>query len=729
MALQAGRLDRRARIEQKIVTRDDYLAEVVSWAEVATVWAGKRDLSGREYFASAATQSEVDCEITIRWREGLRGDMRLLLDGAVYDIHAITEIGRREGLLLRCSRAGDTEIIVLLSGAAAGSAGLSGTLPIEALLSGAAAGTGDLAGSLAVAARLLSGLAQGSATLTGDLQQAGALLSGTASGVAVLSGQVAVERILAGTAAGQGDAAGQLVVLRLLGGDSEGAGSLSGGLVLTRLLAGQAAGAGALSGNIELPPTGDPYWDDVALLMPMDGDEASTTLVDERNPWRSFSRIGGTAALDTAVKRYGSASLSVGAQSYFRCNNAVAFDFGSGDFTVEAWYRRGAGTGNRIIAAKWGAGTTAATASWMLYEQNATLTFIYYNQSNSAVSLNPAHTPVVGEWRHVAVTREAGTFRLYFDGVKVAELSNGDVIRSGVAPFSVGGFDGSSHVGEPCHLDDVRVTKGVARYTGESYSVPAGPHPVEIPEAGDLWTPVQQGDLALWLDAADDSAVSVDAGAVSAWADKSGNARHVGEVIAARRPAYQAAGWPGGMPCIDWGTAANVKRLFYDPGVAGQDYRINFVVAAWDDPGGTFPTYNALFGGYAQAGLNDGVCLAGASGGTGWFTGGAGAWHAGQTFHNGAAAASLTALPLIQSPFIVRADSAAATNAWGVCIGNNRNYTVNNYGWRGRVAEVVSVSAAISLADKQRIEGYLAHKWGIALAAGHPYEAAAPLVT
>jgi SPP1 family predicted phage head-tail adaptor len=479
MALQAGKLDRRARIEQKIVTRDDYLAEVVSWQEVTTVWAGKRDLSGREYFAAAATQSAVDCEITIRWRAGLRTDMRLLLDGAVYDIHAVTEIGRREGLLLRCSRAGDAEIILLLSGTAAGSGGLSGTLPIEALLlSGAADGAGDLAGSLAAAVRLLSGLAQGSSALTGALQQAGALLAGTASGVAVLSGQVAVKRLLAGTATGQGDAGGPLVVMQLLGGGIVTAGSL----------------------------------------------------------------IGSLAA------------------------------------------------------------------------------------------------------------------------------------------------------------------------------------------AGTLWTPALQSDLALWLDAADSGTLTLDAGAVSAWADKSGNARHVGEVTASRRPSYQPAGWPGGMPCIDWGTAANVKRLFYDPGVAGDDYRVNFVVAVWDDPGGTFPTYNALFGGYAQAGLNSGVCLAGTSGGTGWFTGGAGAWHAGQTFHNGAAVASLTAQPLIQSPFIVRADSAAATNAQGVCIGNNRNYIVNNYGWRGRVAEVVSVSAAISLADKQRIEGYLAHKWGIALEAGHPYESAPPII-
>lgn len=440
MALQAGKLDRRARIEQKIVTRDAYLAEVVSWAEVATVWAGKRDLSGREYFAAAATQSDVDCEITIRWRAGIGPELRLVMDGAVYDIESVTEIGRREGLLLRCSRAGSLPITVQLHGTLALAGGLAGRLRVERHLSGGFVGGLALAGDLKTSAAVhLAGSVQGALLLAGRLVDAGVTLSGTLTG------------------------------------------------------------ALALSGNL-----------------------------------------------------------------------------------------------------------------------------------------------------------------------------------------SVGG--------------------------------------------GNLWTPALQSDLALWLDAADAGTLTLDAGAVSTWADKSGNARHVGEVNASRQPTYQAAGWPGGLPCIDWGTAANVKRLFYDPGVAGEDYRINFVVAVWDDPGSTFPTYNALFGGYAQTGLNSGVCLAGASGGAGWFTGGAGAWHAGQVFHNGGLAASLVALPLIQSPFIVRADSAAATNAQGFCIGNNRNYISNNYGWRGRVAEVVSVSTAISLADRQRIEGYLAHKWGIALAAGHPYEAAAPTI-
>ncbi|EKE68694.1 phage head closure protein [Oceanibaculum indicum] len=709
MALQAGKLDRRLRIERKAVSRDAYLAEVVSWQEVATVWASKRDLSGREFFAADAVQSEVTTEITIRWRAGIGPELRLVLDGAAYDIESVTEIGRREGLLLRCTRGGTVPLLVELSGHLALAATLAGNLRVEKRLAGVLTGglamTGDLKTRGDV---LLAGALHGALLLTGRLAGAGAALSGTITGTLAMAGALRVEKRLAGNLAGGISLEGTALVARHL------AGGLQGGLTL--------------AGDLTVPPSGDPSWEMVSLSMPMDGEEASTTLVDVKNSWRSFTRIGSTAALDTAVKQFGTASLSIGAQSYFRCDNAVAFDFGAGDFTVEAWYRRGAGSGNRWIAAKWGSGTKATAASWGLYEQDSKLTFVYYNQSNSFMSLNLDHTPIEGTWRHVAVTREAGTFRLYADGVKLGEMSNGDVIRSGVAPFSVGGFDGTSHLGEPCHLEDVRVTKGVARYTGESYSVPTGPHPVESPETGDLWTPLQQGDLALWLDAADDSAVSVDAGAVSAWADKSGNARHVGEVNASRRPAYQAAGWPGGLPCIDWDIAANVKRLFHDPGVAGQDYRINFVVAVWDDPAGTFPTYNALFGGYAQAGLNSGVCLAVASGGTSWFTGGAGAWHAGQTFHNGAAAADLTAMPLIQSPFIVRADSAAATNAQGVTIGNNRNYISNNYGWRGRVAEVVSVSVAISLADKQRIEGYLAHKWGIALEAGHPYESAPPII-
>ena len=47
--------------------------------------------------------------------------------------------------------------------------------------------------------------------------------------------------------------------------------------------------------------------------------------------------------------------------------------------------------------------------------------------------------------------------------------------------------------------------------------------------------------------------------------------------------------------------------------------------------------------------------------------------------------------------------------------------------WDGGVAEVIIVPT-LSTDDRQRLEGYLAWKWGLqgSLPGGHPYESAAP---
>jgi hypothetical protein len=59
--------------------------------------------------------------------------------------------------------------------------------------------------------------------------------------------------------------------------------------------------------------------------------------------------------------------------------------------------------------------------------------------------------------------------------------------------------------------------------------------------------------------------------------------------------------------------------------------------------------------------------------------------------------------------------------------------TASNQNWRGPVAEIVMLPSAVSNADRQRIEGYLAHKWwgsGAAntLPADHPFKNVPPTV-
>ena len=53
--------------------------------------------------------------------------------------------------------------------------------------------------------------------------------------------------------------------------------------------------------------------------------------------------------------------------------------------------------------------------------------------------------------------------------------------------------------------------------------------------------------------------------------------------------------------------------------------------------------------------------------------------------------------------------------------------TGGNY-LNGFIAEIVNLNVRASTSDRQRLEGYLAHKWGLAgsLPVGHPWKAAAP---
>lgn len=95
--LPAGPMDRRIVIEQPMRSQSATGAPGITWITFATVWAAKRDLSGKEFFEARKEQAEVTTEFTMRWIAGLKREMRISYDGELYDIHHVAEIERREG--------------------------------------------------------------------------------------------------------------------------------------------------------------------------------------------------------------------------------------------------------------------------------------------------------------------------------------------------------------------------------------------------------------------------------------------------------------------------------------------------------------------------------------------------------------------------------------------------------------------------------------------------------
>ena len=101
--MQAGKLREFVALQSKAVTRDAIGAEVVTWTTDATLPAEVVYLRGREFFAAAQMQSQVDVRIVLRYRDGVTTDHRILWNGQPYDIRAVLPSARRNSLELMCS--------------------------------------------------------------------------------------------------------------------------------------------------------------------------------------------------------------------------------------------------------------------------------------------------------------------------------------------------------------------------------------------------------------------------------------------------------------------------------------------------------------------------------------------------------------------------------------------------------------------------------------------------
>lgn len=94
--MRAGLLRGRWTIQEMSPATQNSLGEETSpWSTVATVWMAVSPLSGREFFAAQATQSEVTHMATMRYRAGIIPKMRLTKGPRVLDIQSVADLDER----------------------------------------------------------------------------------------------------------------------------------------------------------------------------------------------------------------------------------------------------------------------------------------------------------------------------------------------------------------------------------------------------------------------------------------------------------------------------------------------------------------------------------------------------------------------------------------------------------------------------------------------------------
>ena len=101
--VSAGILDQRITIQELTVVRGSLGGHDETWTPLATVWAQTLDMTGREIFQAKAMGSAATMLITIRYRNDVKADQRILFsDGSLARIEWVRHVTRKERLELYC---------------------------------------------------------------------------------------------------------------------------------------------------------------------------------------------------------------------------------------------------------------------------------------------------------------------------------------------------------------------------------------------------------------------------------------------------------------------------------------------------------------------------------------------------------------------------------------------------------------------------------------------------
>lgn len=166
----------------------------------------------------------------------------------------------------------------------------------------------------------------------------------------------------------------------------------------------------------------------------------------------------GNAQIDTGTKKFGTGSIYFdGTGDNLKIPHSVNQQFGTGDFTFEAWIYPTAITGTtvRTIVAK-GDSTTSGTFQLAVRDSKIRM-------YTDVIPFTSSANVTVNAWQHIALTRSGTTLRFFLDGALDTTVSSFSTNFNETADMFIGSAGASSYF--TGYIDDIRITKGVARYT------------------------------------------------------------------------------------------------------------------------------------------------------------------------------------------------------------------------------------------------------------------------
>ncbi len=193
-----------------------------------------------------------------------------------------------------------------------------------------------------------------------------------------------------------------------------------------------------------------------SLLLHCDGADASTAFIDATG--RHQMTAAGTVQIDTAQSKFGGASLiSSAVTDYVGIdNNNGDFTFGTGDFTIDFWYRYDTLNAPKTI---YNGGSTSNGPCILLWSGNT----LFYDVGTTD-RITGGTTLSINTWYHIAVTRSGTSTRMFLNGVQEGStyVASDNLDCPATYPRITGGSNSPATVG---WFDEVRILKGTAAWT------------------------------------------------------------------------------------------------------------------------------------------------------------------------------------------------------------------------------------------------------------------------
>ena len=208
----------------------------------------------------------------------------------------------------------------------------------------------------------------------------------------------------------------------------------------------------------------------VSLLLHGNGTNGSTTITDSSPTPKAVTAVG-NAQISTAQSKFGGASIAFdGNGDYLSIPFSTDFQI-AGDYTIEFWARIPAQSTASYTLGYLGTHAISGVSGFAIGHYLGNLS-VRLNNVSTASSTTPL---LVNTWQHIAVVCSGASLRGYVDGNQV--LSGSSATTSNTNSLVIGNFqDLDPNRWFTGFIDDLRITKGIARYTS-NFTPPTAPFP------------------------------------------------------------------------------------------------------------------------------------------------------------------------------------------------------------------------------------------------------------